>query len=65
MDVTEVFYECNPKKATTCHKTTCFINGGNCHLTTRPDWGIKKVNTDTSTYPKKTQKAVYEEEDDE
>lgn len=52
-DPTEVFYECDPKKATTCHKTTCYINGGNCHLTTRESWGLKKVDTDTCGHLRK------------
>lgn len=37
-DPTEVFYICDPAKATTCRKTTCYVNGGDCRFTTRPDW---------------------------
>lgn len=42
----EVFYWCDPEKAETCRKTTCHINGGNCWLTLRPDWGSRLVTSD-------------------
>lgn len=43
---TEVFYVCDPQKATTCEKRTCYLNGGNCTLTLNPNWGKKKVQGD-------------------
>jgi hypothetical protein len=45
-DYTEVFYYCQPDKATTCEKRNCYLNGGNCALTTNPMWGKKKVTVD-------------------
>lgn len=45
-DVTEVFYNCDPKKATGCSKRTCYINGGSCCLTMNPEWGRSKVKGD-------------------
>ncbi len=45
-DYTEVFYYCEPDKATTCEKRHCYLNGGNCALTTNPMWGKKKVTVD-------------------
>ena len=43
-----MFYICNPEKATTCHKRTCFLNGGNCALTSNPMFAqdINKPLTD-------------------
>lgn len=32
------FYKCNPDKAIRCSKTTCYLNGGNCRLTTNIDY---------------------------
>lgn len=45
-DFTEVFYYCDPEKATECKKTICYLNGGKCNLTTRPEWGKRKVKND-------------------
>lgn len=45
-DATEVFYECDPEKATTCGKSCCFIYGGPCSMTMNPEWGIRKVRSD-------------------
>ena len=44
--ITEVFYWCDPSKATGCKKTCCFIYGGQCALTTCPSHAYKPVTTD-------------------
>lgn len=46
-----MFYRCNPEKATTCSKRTCFINGGNCALTSNPMFAqdMNKPLTDENT----------------
>ena len=44
--MTEVFYECDPSRATTCEKRTCYLNGGNCSLTLNPEWGKRRVRCD-------------------
>lgn len=31
-------YYCDPKKNTTCKKTSCFMNGGPCMLTIHPEY---------------------------
>lgn len=32
-----VYYECDPEKNKDCKKTACYINGGPCHHTKRPE----------------------------
>ncbi len=49
-DPTEVFYLCDPKKAITCKKTSCYINGGECRLTTRKDWADRKCKSHRKAY---------------
>lgn len=31
-----MFYKCDPRKATQCRKRACFINGGDCAITSNP-----------------------------
>ena len=33
-----MFYKCDPRKATGCSKRTCFINGGDCGITSNPEY---------------------------
>lgn len=35
-----VVYYCDPKKAESCKKYSCFVFGGPCHLTTNPAHAI-------------------------
>lgn len=44
--MTEVFFECDPSKATTCEKRTCYLNGGSCKMTLNPMWGKRRVQSD-------------------
>lgn len=32
------YYKCNPEKAIRCKKTICYINGGNCKITSNIDY---------------------------
>lgn len=34
------FYKCDTNKAITCKKTTCYIYGGNCFLTSNEKYAI-------------------------
>ena len=36
------FYTCDPAKATTCRKTSCFLIGGPCRLTLNKEWAEEK-----------------------
>lgn len=40
------FYVCDPEKATTCRKTTCFLSSGSCRLTLNREWAAKKEEND-------------------
>ena len=31
-------YQCDPKKAAECKKSNCYLNGGECMMTTRKEW---------------------------
>ena len=33
-----MFYKCDPNKNTKCKKTTCYIYGGNCELTSNSNY---------------------------
>lgn len=35
-------YLCDPEKNTQCRKNECYINGGECHLTSRKEFRLIK-----------------------
>lgn len=35
-------YLCDPEKNTQCRKTACYINGGECHLTSQKAYRLSK-----------------------
>lgn len=56
---TEVFYYCNPNKATTCGKSCChYLGKGKCFLTMNPEWGDKKVKGDKVTPPRRNKYGI-------
>ncbi len=45
-------YECDPKKATGCKKTACYLNGGECRLTHKKEWAKDDPWNDPEDPPK-------------
>ena len=39
-----MFWKCDPRKAKKCEKKTCFIYGGDCGITSNPEYA-ENVNT--------------------
>ena len=35
------WYACDPALNTECRKRSCFLHGGNCELTSRPECAVK------------------------
>lgn len=40
-------YECDPDKNTECSKEACFVKGGECHLTSYPEYASKSEEVRT------------------
>ena len=57
-DFTECFYFCDPRRATKCRKTTCFLRGGTCYLTSDPKSSIRPVMSDVAKCICKEQKTL-------
>ena len=34
------FYKCDPKKAHSCSKTACYLNGGKCAMTSNERYAV-------------------------
>ena len=56
-----MFYRCDPRKNTSCRKTTCYVRGGNCSLTSNPKCrceGTKEVGETSGGYITKQQEEI-------
>lgn len=52
MDNRPEVYLCDPEKNTACPKTSCFMNGGTCYLTSRRECQARlKVMLDENAFP--------------